>query len=142
MSDIVEDVNFTVDNTTKLLYNLHGDIMGKYVCIYYTSSSGRIPVEEFVESLDADSQDAFFYKVGLLEECGPQLRQPHTDSIREGIFELRFIGKKGKIRVLFFFFHANRIIFTNGFIKKTQKTPLHEIELAKQRRKEYLERNP
>ena len=114
--------------------------MRKYICVYYTTPSGEIPVENFIESLTEDSQDAFFYKTKLLEEYGPQLRRPHTDSIEDGIFELRFVGKEGRIRILFFFFYENRIIFTNGFVKKTPKTPRNEMKLAKQRRKEYLQR--
>jgi len=114
--------------------------VGKYNCVYYTTATGRPPVEDFIESLDEGSQDAFFYKIELLKEYGPQLRRPHTDSIGEGIFELRFTGKEGRIRILFFFFEENHIIFTNGFIKKTPKTPLKQIRLARQRKKEYFGR--
>lgn len=114
--------------------------MKKYTCVYYIASSGDNPVQNFIESLAEESQDAFFYKTNLLEEYGPQLRKPHTDNIGDSIFELRFVGKEGRIRILFFFFHENRIIFTNGFIKKTPKTPRGEILLARQRRKEYLQR--
>ena len=114
--------------------------MGEYTCIYYTTPAGRAPVKEFIESLAEDSQDAFFYKVELLETFGPQLRRPHTDHLGNGIFELRCVGKEGQIRTLFFFLSGERIIFTNGFIKKTREIPRSEIELAEQRRKEYLQR--
>ncbi|WP_331655894.1 type II toxin-antitoxin system RelE/ParE family toxin [Enterocloster sp.] len=43
-------------------------------------------------------------------------------------------------RVLYFFYYDKKIIFTNGFVKKTQRTPAREIRLAKRRRKDYLER--
>ena len=43
-------------------------------------------------------------------------------------------------RVLYFFYFKKQIILTNGFIKKTQKTPSEEIKLAKQRRSDYLRR--
>ena len=43
-------------------------------------------------------------------------------------------------RVLYFFCHEGRIILTNGFVKKTQKTPPEEIRLAKERRADYIER--
>lgn len=42
--------------------------------------------------------------------------------------------------VLYFFFVGKRIVLTNGFLKKTQKTPLKEIELAKKRKSDYLRR--
>ena len=41
-------------------------------------------------------------------------------------------------RVLYFFFAGRRVVLTNGFVKKTQKTPKAEIELAKQYRKDFL----
>ena len=75
------------------------------------------------------------------EALGTQLRHPHTDHLGEGIFELRFKGKEGQIRVLCFFFYGKRIIFTHGFIKKTQKAPRKEIEIAQERRKDFLTRN-
>ena len=114
--------------------------MGDYTCIFYETRDGKSPVEEFIESLDTETQDKFILKQQLLEDLGPQLRYPHTDHIEEGIFELRFKGKEGQIRVLFFFFYGKRIIFTHGFIKKTQKTPRKEIGIAKERRKDFLAR--
>ena len=43
-------------------------------------------------------------------------------------------------RVLYFFYYEGKIILTNGFVKKTQKTPLEEIKLAKKRRADFKER--
>lgn len=57
------------------------------------------------------------------------------------MFEIR--GKSGNniTRVLYFFYYDGKIILTNGFIKKTQKTPKKEIQLAKKRRADYIERS-
>ncbi len=82
-----------------------------------------------------------YARIHLLQDFGPQLRYPHTDYLGEGIFELRFKGKEGQVRVLFFFFYEKRIILTHGFVKKTQKTPRKEIEIAQERRKDFLARN-
>ncbi len=115
--------------------------MQEYTCVFYETVDGKSPIEEFIESLDAETQDKFIFKKQLLQDFGPQLRYPHTDHIGEGIFELRFKGKEVQIRVLFFFFSGKRIIFTHGFVKKTQKTPRKEIETAEGRRKDFLARN-
>ena len=112
-----------------------------YSCFYFTTESGKSPVEEFINSLDEKTQDKFIFKKELLEHFGPQLRRPHTDYIGSGIFELRFKGEEGQIRVLFFFLHEKKIILVHGFVKKTQRTPGKEIKIAKQRRKEYLDRH-
>ncbi len=42
-------------------------------------------------------------------------------------------------RIMYFFYYDKKIIMTNGFIKKTQKTPRNEIELAKKCRNDFLE---
>lgn len=70
-------------------------------------------------------------------ETAVKLESKHLD---DGIFEIR--GKVGTdiSRVMYFFYYGGRIILTNGFIKKTQKTPKSEIERAKQYRKDFLER--
>lgn len=115
--------------------------MGDYTCIFYETVDRKSPVEEFIESLDQDTQDKFILKQQLLQDFGLQLRYPHTENLGEGIFELRFKGKEGQIRVLFFFFYGKRIILTHGFVKKTQKAPRKEIEITQKRRKDFLTRN-
>ena len=114
--------------------------MGEYSCIFYESADGKSPVEDFIESLDDRAQDRFILKKQLLQNLGPQLRYPHTDHIEEGIFELRFKGGVGQVRVLFFFFYGKRIIFSHGFVKKTEKTPRMEIEIARRRKNDFLAR--
>ena len=74
----------------------------------------------------------------LLEEKGNALRKPYTESLGNGIFELRAIQGNNISRALFFFYVDQRIIVTNGFIKKQRKTPASEIQLAKERRLDFL----
>lgn len=78
--------------------------------------------------------------MGILQEKGNQLREPYSKHLDDGIFEIR--GKVGTdiSRVLYFFYYDGKIIFTNGFVKKTQKTPKSEIDKAKAYRNNYLER--
>ena len=78
--------------------------------------------------------------LGLLEEYGNALRMPYSGHLDDGIFELRARQGSNIVRVLYFFFIDRRVVLTNGFVKKTQKTPTAEIELAKQRRTIYLAR--
>ena len=78
--------------------------------------------------------------LNVLQEKGNRLREPYSKHLEDGIFEVR--GKVGNdiSRVMYFFYYNGKIILTNGFLKKTQKTPKNEIELAKKYRKDYLER--
>lgn len=109
-----------------------------YSCFYFTTESGKSPVEEFLNSLDFKTQRKFFFKKGLLEEFGQKLPSPHSRYIGDKIHELRFEGREGTIRVLYFFFQKNEIMFTNGFVKKSNKTPKKEKALAIERRKLFL----
>ena len=69
-----------------------------------------------------------------------QLREPYSKHVEDGIFELRCKFGSDITRVMYFFFDRGKIILTNGFVKKTQKTPVAEIQLAKARRADYMER--
>ncbi len=84
------------------------------------------------------TQRKFFDKKDLLEEFGHKLPEPHAKYLKDGIFELRFSGREGKIRVLYFFFHKTKAIFINGFIKRTQKIPKQQLKLAIKDRNNFL----
>ena len=75
-----------------------------------------------------------------MEEYGDRAREPLSKSLGDGIFELRSIEGNNIVRLLYFFDKGRIIIATNGFMKKTQKTPKSEIELAVKRRKKYFSR--
>ena len=68
--------------------------------------------------------------ISLLETNGTQLREPYSKSLGDGIFELRAKQSSNITRILYFFVVGHQIILTNGFVKKTQKTPPEEIALA------------
>ncbi|MEE1274952.1 MAG: type II toxin-antitoxin system RelE/ParE family toxin [Olegusella sp.] len=77
----------------------------------------------------------------MLEEYGPELGRTESKHIREGIFELRVRFSSDTIRMFYFFYSGQRIIVTNGFIKKTQKTPRGEIEKALRYKHDWEVRN-
>ena len=106
-------------------------------CLYLVKGK-RKPAKEFIDSLDHWTQRRFFNKKELLEEFGHKLPYPHAKYIKDGIFELRFKGTEGAIRVLYFFFHQNNAILTNGFIKKTQKIPKQPLAIAIRDKKNFL----
>lgn len=110
----------------------------RYKCYFYESPTGQKPVEDFIASLGEQTQDKFIFKRGLLECFGPELRSPHTKPVGNDMFELRFRGGEGQVRILFFFFLRGQIILVHGFIKKSQKTPKKELKIALKRMKEYL----
>ncbi len=58
----------------------------------------------------------------------------------DGIFELRAQQGGDATRVLYFFVVGRRVVLTNGFAKKSMKTPRGEIEIAKKSREDFLKR--
>ncbi|MGN0840584.1 MAG: type II toxin-antitoxin system RelE/ParE family toxin [Candidatus Ornithospirochaeta sp.] len=62
------------------------------------------------------------------------------DILKMVFFEVRVIVGKDSSRVLYFFLEEKRIVFTNGFKKKTQKAPKREIETAIRYRADYIKR--
>ena len=67
---------------------------------------------------------------------GANLGSPHTESIGDGLFELRVKAQEGIARAFFCTLVDKKIVILHSFIKKTQKTPKKELDLAKWRLKE------
>lgn len=108
--------------------------------VEFYECNGDIPVRDFIIKQDNKMQAKIFHNLGLLELNGNSLREPYSKHLEDGIFELRTKVSSDITRILYFFVIGQKIILTNGFVKKTQKTPKNEIDLAKRRRNEYLNR--
>ena len=71
-----------------------------------------------------------------MEAFGPDLGMPHTRALGSGLFELRIKAAEGIARVFYCTVINNRIVFLHQFVKKTEKTPAKELDIARQRMKE------
>ena len=111
-----------------------------YLVEYYEREDGSKPAEDFILSQNNKMQAKLFMTLEFLEERGPALREPYSKPLGDGIFEVRAKVGSDISRVLYFFVIGKRIILTNGFVKKTQKTPSSEIERAKRYRADYHSR--
>lgn len=114
--------------------------MQEFEIIFYTTEKGENPVEDFLDSLDTKMRAKMLMSIRIVRENGYQARMPYSEELQDGIFELRAKVGSDISRVLYFFMVGRKIILTNGFIKKTQKTPKSEIEKAKRYRDDYLSR--
>lgn len=96
-------------------------------------------VDAELEELPADMLARFRYVTQLIEEFGlERVREPHVKHLRGSLWEMRMKGKDGISRALYITAVGRRVIVVRVFIKKTQKTPNREIELALKRAKEIL----
>lgn len=91
--------------------------------------------------LTAKCKRRYLGRLELLEEYGPMLGMPLAKHLDDGIFELRTVQGNNITRILYFFVVGKTIVLTNGFIKKTQKTPAKEIERTKRMRLDWRRRN-
>lgn len=78
----------------------------------------------------------YLYIIRLMEQNGPDLGPPLTDSMGGGLFEIRAKGQEGIGRAFFCTVIGKEIVILHEFIKKTQKTPAKEFEIARKRMKE------
>lgn len=108
--------------------------------IAYEDVNGKVPVQDFLKQLTPKMRAKMYGMLVILQEKGNMLREPYSKYMEEGIFELRCKFGSDITRVMYFFYYDKRIVLTNGFIKKTQKTPSEEIQIAKSRRMVFVER--
>ena len=107
---------------------------------YYALPNGEKPVETFLDSLDFRMRAKALGSIEILAEFGNILREPYSKAIGKGLFELRIKFAGDTTRIFYFFIMNNRIILTNGFIKKTRKTPPGEIALAQKYKADFERR--
>ncbi|MCD8217884.1 MAG: type II toxin-antitoxin system RelE/ParE family toxin [Clostridiales bacterium] len=112
--------------------------MNNFNVEFYTTNKGNKPAQDFLLSLDIKMRAKLIGLIQILEEKGNLLREPYSKYLDDGIFEIRVKTGSNVARVLYFFYYGKRIILTNGFIKKTQKTPKQELEKARKYRTEFL----
>lgn len=114
--------------------------MQEFEVIFYKKENGEEPAKDFLINLDPKMRAKIARAISRLEKNGTELREPFSKHLEDGIFELRATFSSNISRVLYFFFTGHTAILTNGFIKKTQKTPRSEIERAKRYRDDYINR--
>lgn len=108
---------------------------------YYCKNDGTSPVLEYVNSLDSKLKSKTIRAIDYLEIYGNKISPPYSKKLVDGIYELRVKFSSDIVRIIYFFYKDRIIVLTNGFTKKSQKTPKKEIELALKRKKEYERRN-
>ena len=112
---------------------------------YYQKENGDIPVLEFMQSLEVKLRAKTVSHIQLLEQCGPNLKEPYVKAIKgvkyKGLWELRVKFASNIARVLYFTVEHNTFIMLHGFQKKTNKTPPQELNRALKYKNDYQRRN-
>lgn len=113
-----------------------------YKISFYVDNKGKQPIKDYIDNLKLkkDKNSRINYEkikltLCLLEKYGFDVGMPYIKRIDKDIWELRPIRN----RILFFAYSSNEFILLHMFMKKTNKTPKKEIEIARNRMKLVVE---
>jgi len=93
-------------------------------------------VEAEINALPAGFVARFVRYAERMETYGPNLGMPHTRSVGDGLFELRLKAAEGIARVFFCTLIGRQIVVLHQFVKKNEKTPKRELQIAWNRMRE------
>ncbi len=104
---------------------------------FYRSQTGREPVREWLRNLESADRRAMGLDL-MRVQFGWPIGMPLVRGISDGLWEVRSALPSRRIARLLLCFHNNELIVLHGFIKKTQKTPASDIEIARKRMAEVM----
>jgi len=108
---------------------------------FYKTSAGNCPIEEFLDSLPGKVVQKITWVLSIVEEFDivPKKYFKKLEN-SQNVYECRIDFGGNTYRLLGFFHSGTFIVLTNGFMKKTQKTPKDEIDLCVRRMNDFLVR--
>nr|MDP2189882.1 type II toxin-antitoxin system RelE/ParE family toxin [Rhodoferax sp.] len=107
-----------------------------YTIAYYSEA-----VQEEILELPDTLAARYVVLTRRMVAIGPNLGEPHTKAFGDGLFELRLKGAEGIARVFFCILIGKRIVMLHSFIKKSDRTPKRELDVAQTRLKEIKHAN-
>ena len=110
-------------------------ILKKLEARFFKLRSGKEPVREWLQDFDKEDRKIIGIDIKTVEFGWP-IGMPVCKSIGRGLYEVRSNLKGGKIVRVLFCIQKNSMILLHAFIKKSQKTPSKELDLAYKRLKE------
>ena len=105
--------------------------------VFWRSANGREPVREWLKDLPKGDRRVIGFDLRRLQ-IGWPVGMPLCRSLGGGLWELRSSLPSRRIARVIFAVHVGELVLLNGFVKRTQKTPPQEIDLAAKRLKELL----
>lgn len=97
----------------------------------YKESSGKVPVHEWLKDFNNEERRILDRDIKYIQYTWPW-KMPLIKPLGSGLTEIRSKLKNRQVRI-FFILHEGTIVLLHGFIKKTQKTPSNEIDIARKR---------
>lgn len=100
---------------------------------FFRSKTGREPVLDWLRALDRDDRRSIGLDL-MRVQFGWPLGMPLVRSLQDGLWEVRCTLPSHRIARLILCFHERTLVVLHGFIKKTEKTPADDLELARRRK--------
>ena len=108
--------------------------------LFYKTADGKCPVAEFIDSQPTKVSVKIAWVLKLIQETEKVPKTYFKKLTDTEFYECRIEINGNIYRIIGFFDDGNLVVLTNGFQKKSQKTPLCEIEVCKSRKADYLKR--
>jgi phage-related protein len=109
--------------------------------IFYKNLKGDCPIEMFLDSLTSKQAKKIAWVLQIVEDIKfVPIQYLKKLEGTDDIWEAGIDSGSDTFRLLGFFDKGNLVILTNGFAKKSQRTPSAEIKIAEQRKNDYLSR--
>ena len=105
--------------------------------VFFKTEAGNEPVREWLKALSKEDCKAIGMDILTVQFAWP-VGKPLVDNLDDGIWEVRSRLSNRIARTLFAVVDEE-IVLLHGFIKKQQRTPQDELDLAKKRKKQYLQ---
>lgn len=107
----------------------------KVPAVFYRSDSGGEPVREWLLACSVEDRKSIGADIKTVEFGWP-VGMPVCHPMKDGLYEVRTNLTDKRIARVLFCFHNGNMVLLHGFIKKSQKTPKPDLDLAKKRKKE------
>jgi phage-related protein len=117
---------------------LNDDPPTKIPVVFYQTEGGTEVVLDWLRDLDEGDRGAIGQDLMRVQYRWP-VGMPLCRSLKGGLWEVRVNLPSKRIARLIFSIREAKILVLHGFIKKTQKTPPPDLELARKRDKEFEE---
>lgn len=109
--------------------------------LFYRTDTGKCYIEDFLDSLSGKEAQKVVWVFKLIEEFENVPKRYFKKLVNtEDIWEVRVDGRDKTYRILGFFDGNKIVVLNHAFIKKTQKTPKRNIEIAENRKRDYIRR--
>lgn len=112
----------------------------EFEIVFYKNEKGNSPIEEFLLSLVTSNKALFNKSSKGIEKLKYRIyhKEPLSKHLEPGLWELRIKAGTDILRIIYTFRKGKIIILLHVFVKKQQKTPAGELEIARKRLKEIV----